>query len=262
MRDGLGDLVSLATPRFLNLLPARDVERELLALAKNRRDDTRRRAAFSARSDALVRAGLPIRLDAAAWRAAREAEKMGSLSGLQLPPREVGAHVLRLYFHQLYDPHPTLLDLRSAVFAQRDGQLLWSGGSLFIEWDAAFLAGVRELYLGFYRKESGRFRRALVPLGLASAEDELWAHFGADPTNQTFDLGDFRRTFVSLLTRCREAGARLHPNFVPFGVYLTSLYEHLGACGGAHDVQAAFNDVQRLVERNTAEGLAAQSAAL
>jgi hypothetical protein len=262
-RDGWEDLISLATPSFLKLLPARDVERALLTLVKNRRDHERLEAARFARGDALARAELPIVLDARKWRAARETEFMGALSGLQLPPREVGARVLRLYFHQLYDPHPTLLDVRSAVFAQKDGELRWSGGSLFIEWDAAFLAGVRELYLGYYRKDRPRFRRALAPLGLVSVEHELWRRFeGSDPENQGFALGEFRRTFVGLLARCRETGAHLHPDFVPLGIYLTCLYEHLGACGGAHDILAAFNDVQQVVELRTAESLAAQSAAL
>ncbi len=262
-QGGLSDLVSLFSPGLWSLLPARDVEHSLVLLLRNHRHAGGLEAAKAARRDSLTLAGLPIELDADGWHSARSKEKMGSLSGLQLPPREVGARVLRLYFHQLYAPHPTLLDLRSTTFAQTDGTLWWSGGGLYVEWDAAFLAGLREVQLGHYRNDQARFRRALGPLGLASAEDELWRYFhDTDPTNQAFDVAEFRRGFVALLKRCQDTGARLHPDFVPFGIYLGSLYQHLTECGGSHDVLSAFNDVQSLLAQSTGKGLAAQSAAL
>ncbi len=262
-RDGWGDVALLAAPSLLKVLPPRDVERALVLLTKNARDEERKKEALAQRRAALARAQLAILLDPARFREALAAEKAGALSGLQLPPREIGARLLRLYFHQIYGPHATLLELRSAVFAQKDGDLCWSGGSLFVEWDPAFLGALRELYAGYYGSDSARFRRALSPLGLASVEAELWQYFGhARTASVTFDLAELRRTFVGLLTRCRETGAHLHPDFVPLGIYLGCLYEHLATCGGAHDAAAAWRDVQHQASRTDELERAAQSAAL
>jgi hypothetical protein len=263
LRGGFGELLALASPSLFSLLPARDVERALRALTTNRRNTERLESVKSDRRDALVRARVPVALDAAAWRAARSAEKMGDLSGLQLPPREVGARALELYFHQIFDDAPTLLEVHSKTFAQRDGILSWSGGNLFIEWDRAFLAQLRELYVAYYTDEKERFRSALEPLGLSAAEDELRTHFGGqNPRAVAFKLGTFRSTFIAILKRCRDAGARLHPDFIPLGIYLVCLYEHMEALGGTSDVKGAFDKVQTSLIETPRRNLSEQSAAL
>lgn len=263
VRGGFGELLALASPSLFSLLPARDVERALRTLTTNRRNSERLESVKSDRRDALVRARVPIALDAAGWRAARSAEKMGDLSGLQLPPREIGARVLELYFHQLFDEAPTLLEVHSKTFAQQNGVLSWSGGNLFIEWDRAFLTQLRELYVGFYADEKERFRSALEPLGLSAAEEELRTHFGGQNVRAVeFNLGTFRTTFVAILKRCRDTGARLHPDFIPLGIYLACLYEHLEALGGTHDVKAAFDKVQASLVETPRRSLSEQSAAL
>lgn len=263
LRGGFGELLALASPGLFSLLPARDLERALRRLTANRRDLQRIAEAKSARQATLVRARLPIHLDPEAWKSARSAEKMGDLSGLSLPPREVGSRVLRLYFHQLFDPSPTLLELHSRTFAQKDGELDWSGGNLFVEWNGEFITPLRELYVGYYQGDSARYRAALEPLGLTAAEEELKRQFGgADPGNVTFDLAEFRSTFIAILKRCRDAGARLHPDFIPLGIYLACLYEHMAALGGAYDVRAAFDETLVGLKGAPRRDLSEQSAAL
>ncbi len=263
LRGGFGELLALASPSLFSLLPARDVERALRALTTNRRNLERLESVKTDRRDALVRARVPIVLDEAGWRAALSKEKMGDLSGLQIPPREIGARVLELYFHQLFDEAPTLLEINSKRLGQQDGTLYWSGGNLFIEWDRAFLAQLRELYVAYYKDEKDRFRSALEPLGLSAAEDELRTHFGGQNARAVeFNLGTFRSTFIAILKRCRDAGARLHPDFIPLGIYLACLYEHMEALGGTFDVKSAFDKVQTSLVEAPRRNLSEQSAAL
>jgi hypothetical protein len=47
-------------------------------------------------------------------------------------------------------------------------------------------------------------------------------------------------TFHQVFVLCRDAKQSLHPDFLPLGLYLATLYDHLERLGAAVDVLAAF----------------------
>ena len=89
--------------------------------------------------------------------------------------------------------------------------------------------------------DDAAFRKALAALHLDAAADLFLDHFGAgEQTAVRFEMAHFTRSFHAVFVRCRERGVQLHPNFVPLGVYLAALYEHLEGLDVPLDVRAAF----------------------
>jgi hypothetical protein len=110
-----------------------------------------------------------------------------------------------------------------------------------VAFDAAFHAGLRDLYFGFYLDDAARFSSAARALGLRGAEAALRAQFGSgDQTAVRFSLPDFQRRFQSVFDACKASGEKLHPGFIGLGVGLATLYSHLEQTGGSHDVRSAF----------------------
>ncbi len=232
LRGGAGELLELASPKLFSVLPARDLVRSLRALRRNASDGVGRRAALAERQCSLEAHPFGVVLG-------RVDET--HVSGLRLSSHERGHRVLRLYFHQLYAPGPTLLDLRAKTFSHGSDVLFWTGGAVYVAWDDTFISMLRSLYAGYYRDDAEEFRAALDALGLDVAEKEIRSHFGgADPSAVSFALPRFRTTFLDIFRRCREADSKIHPDFVPLGVYLTCLYQHLEFLGGTYDVRCAF----------------------
>jgi hypothetical protein len=223
-------LLELAPPRFLDVLPARELQREILALGSNYVNRSRH-AAVRARLDALLeRSGLPVRLRAE--RAFAEGESV----------MERGQAVLRLYFLQLMSSPEALLDLRYQRFRDTGRGLRWDPAPLYLCWDTAFLDSVRRLYVAFYDDQQEAFRAALGELDLLPAEAALRKSFGGSEQQHAlvFRAVEFRQNFHEVFRQCQRSGYALHRNFVSLGIYLAFLYQHLEAIGGAHDVRAAF----------------------
>lgn len=156
--------------------------------------------------------------------------------------RARGDALLRLYFHQLLVGPVALLDLGPSRFSGVD-PVVWSPTWARHEWSNEFRVAVHDLYAGFYGGDDRRFDAALETLGLTPARLVFLAHFGGDQTAVRFSAAHFRHTFHAAFVACREAGTRVHPDFLPMGLMLASLYAHLEALDVALDVSAAWRDV-------------------
>lgn len=232
-----GQLLDFVSPSLFAVLPPRNLARATTDLIASSRDSNGCRLLAKAAAAHLASRGLPLRLPA-------------DLSASPAPgrppasePERVarGQLVLRLYFEQLLGLDATLLDLRAARFAETRGGLVWSPSRGYARWDPAFLAGVRRMYRGFYADAPAEFQAGLEALGLQETGDLFRDHFGAgDQTAVRFEMAHFTESFHAVFVRCRERGARLHADFIPLGVYLAALYEHLETLAVPLDVRAAF----------------------
>ncbi len=152
-----------------------------------------------------------------------------------------GNRVLELYFHQLFYGRTTLLDLRHDRFGGLNGKIEWVPQAFWIEWERDFLQAARDLYLGFFLEQDERFDNAMRTMGLSCAEDVFLDHFGGGEQQEvSFRLQNFVQTFRGTLRECKRAGEKAHPNLIPFGMYIVTLYDHLEALGGTYDVREAF----------------------
>lgn len=232
-----GQLLDFVSPSFFEVLPARGLAGAARDLIASSRDDAGMRAAAGAIAGRIGARAIPIRLEL-------EHGRDGSVAGRRSSrvARIVrGQLVLRLYFEQLLGAEATLLDLRGPRFIARGDTLVWSPARGFVRWDPAFLAAIRRMYRGFYANDDAAFRDALAALHLEGAADLFLDHFGTgDQTAVRFEMAHFTGSFHAVFVRCRERGVRLHPNFVPLGVYLAALYEHLEGLDVPLDVRAAF----------------------
>lgn len=242
----LSEISELVSPSFFQVMPPRTLRRQLGGLAANLRrrgrfEDLRQRRAadLSARG-----AGLRL-LDRAASRFS--ADLPATPAGRQ----RRGEALLSLYFRQLLDGPDTLLDLRSAAFQgpddndnENDAPVAWAPAALWVRWDPDFIAALRLLYRGFYdgdhSGDGSAFDRACAAMNLSAARPVLLDHFGGDQSAVVFDPTAFRRTFHKVFLACRDAGDPLPGGFVPLGLYLGTLYEHMDRLGGAWDVRAAW----------------------
>jgi hypothetical protein len=191
----------------------------------------RRRAFIQARAGLEQRLrdrGLPIRFGVASGTGAAN-------------PQQRGQWLLELFFHQLLHADEALLDLRFDRFSEQGAELVWNPRPLLAKWDSDFLAALRDVYVGYYEDDSTKFRSALDRLGVRCAEEIFAAQFARrDQQSVAFRLSDFRRTFHDTFVRCRDCRSTLHGGFVPFGIYLAFLYEHLERLDGKYDVICAF----------------------
>lgn len=154
---------------------------------------------------------------------------------------QVGQRILTLYFRQLYSDAPTALDLRAPRWRVRDSHLHWTPASVHARWDSGFIAAMRGVYRGFYDGDDGAFITHLRRLDLDGAADLFRAHIGAgDPHAHTFDRGAFVTSFGAIFDHCKDAGVRLHPDFVLLGAYLGGLYDSLAELDVPLDVVSAF----------------------
>ncbi|MBN1609184.1 MAG: hypothetical protein JW940_21320 [Polyangiaceae bacterium] len=223
-------LLDLVSPKFFDVLPARELQREIRALGSNYVNRSRL-GAVRARVDALLeQSRLPVRLRAE--RALAEGE----------PDMERGQAVLRLYFLQLMSGPDALLDLRYQCFHAAARGLQWDPAPLYVCWDTAFLEPMRRLYAAFYEDRQEAFGAALGELGLSPAEAALRRSFGGSEQQDAvvFRTVEFRQSFHEAFRQCQRSGCVLHRNFASLGLYLACLYQHLEAIGGPHDVRAAF----------------------
>ena len=226
-----GDFVS---PALLKIMPASRAWQVARTLQRNRQDRPLRQAATEQRRRCLQAAQLEITLapDDPRGSRVRGASPAASESQAQ--------RVVELYFHQLFTGDVTWLDLRPRAFRQQEHTLIWHPAAWLWRWDARFLTSLRSIYRGFYANDDALFRRGLDELSLSAAEALFRKHFVGDQARVQFRTKDFVSTFHNIFLCCRSHGVTLAPCFLPLGLYLATLYEHLECVGVPVDVRAAF----------------------
>jgi hypothetical protein len=231
-----GQWASFVSPAFFEVMPTRALWQRFKALASSARDPELLARAVAERRDWLARSRVPVSIaPAEARRPASEAPQPGTSAA-----SDRAAAVAALYFHQLLHGELTLLDLRAAAFASEAGGLVWRPAAWIARWDPAFISALRGVYTGFYGGDSGEFQAGLRALNLLHAEHVFRQHFGDGQGSVRFEVKHFVSTFHRVFVLCRDAKTRLHPDFLPLGLYLASLYDHLERLGAAVDVAAAF----------------------
>jgi len=236
----LGQLRAVVSPAFFDVIPARVLWDQGRTLALRYRDEGAYADTLDHRAATLDASDLGVHIGVVED---GESEHFDD-------PKARGEALLRLYFHQLLTEGPALLDLRRHRFAHRDEGYVFDPGRLTIDWDADFRIAMRGMYAGFYGGDDPQFVRSLDALGLRQAEATFRRQFGSgDQRSVRFEMKAFVGSFHEAFVACRDAGDRLHPGFLAFGIYLAFLYDHLESLGGGpFDVRAAYEAVadQRL----------------
>lgn len=230
----LRQLSSFVSPAFFDVLPAHKIWiRGRSVLISKSSDDYRQAVASRARS----LAALPLAVILPGQPGA--GDDLGSDQGAH------AARVVSLFFAQIYSDTPTLLDLRRDSARDQQGQLTWDPAPWVSRWSPDFLRGLRGLYDGFYTPDEALLRQSLRALGIDLAEDLFRKHFGTHPERQRFAVKDFVNTFHQVFVRCRDAKRELHEDFLPLGVYLATLYDHLDGLDVEVDVPACHARARR-----------------
>jgi hypothetical protein len=226
----LKQLATFASPAFFEVLPPVQLFRRARELRARSKDAEAMRHTLGRRRAALAAAGLPIDLGA---------RPEGRTPG-ELADDRRAALVVELYFHQLFGRDPVLLDLRAQSFTPARGRLSWHPASWIADFSPEFAEALQQIYLGFYRGDDGQFRGGLKQLNLLDAEDVFREQFGTDAHAVTFRTKHFVSTFHEVFLRCKRSGKSLHPDFLPLGIYLAALYDHLEPLGVSVDVARCF----------------------
>ncbi|QDG53567.1 hypothetical protein FIV42_23325 [Persicimonas caeni] len=224
------DVREFVSPKIFKIVPFSTATRQFRKVASNYFDKTGFHEAVAERSQWLGRRQLPIKLTS------RRTVELGDGA-------TSGQLVLQLYFHQLFYGKRTLLDLRHARFGGINGKVEWVPHAFWTEWEPEFRLAAQDIYMGFYLDDDARFEAGLDVMGLLCAEDVFVEHFGGGEQHAvSFRMERFIKTFRKTLQRCKAAGQRAHPNLIPFGMYIVTLYDHLEHLGGEFDVRGAFFD--------------------
>jgi hypothetical protein len=230
----LGKLASFVSPAFFDVMPAAALWSRAKQLFARSRDQAAFRHAVAARSAAL-RAKMPqLRLTEANARATSSADAPAFDAAAR------AALVTELFFRQLFEPGPTLLDLRASAFSSDASGLNWHPATWVADWSADFIEPLRKIYRGFYSRDDEMFRAGLSALALTHSADLFREQFGGEQAQLRFRTADFVSTFHQVFLRCKQHRTALHPDFLPLGIYLAALYDHLEELNVPVDVTAAF----------------------
>jgi hypothetical protein len=229
-------LSALASPALFDVLPARKLYRRARQIRGSRTDE-RYRTALAERARSLLRAPLAI---TPSPEFSHPPTLASAQDDLGLDARARAERILTLYFHQLFVPGASLIDLRASAFRDAGPALIWSPAAWVVDWDPAFLTALRDIYLGFYTDDARRFRTGLSSLQIAGCEDLFRQHFGAGQTEQRFRTKEFVATFHQVFVRCRDQKVELHPDFFALGIYLATLYDALDQSGIALNARSCF----------------------
>ena len=222
------------SPVFFEVVPTLDIARQTTQLGK----------AFTKLKhpdeEAVVRTlvrdlGLPVnfRMDKAS------SEMLTSLS-----KQEKGRILLSLFFGQLMHNPLAWLDLRSSTFEYLSKECNWKPGAWIIRWDPKFLGAIRKVYRGYYLDNQNTYRDGLRELNLEHASEMFRKQFGdGQQTAVQFRMQDFRESFHEIFLSCKANKSTLHPNFFAFGLFLSSLYEHLEGLQVSLNVREVFMEV-------------------
>ena len=221
------DLRQLLSPAFFRVFSTTKIARAVRELVGNYRDEMAFRRAVDRRRTAMREADIPVELEC-------------TLGPGEETVVEDGDQVLAIYFHQLFDDVPTLLDLRRDRFVRRNETLTWAPRPIYIDWEEPFIDGVRAMYRGFFGDRDAEFQRGLAMLNLHGMGDVFLAHFGGgDQRAVHFEIDHFHSTFADILERAEAQERSLHHQFAALGVYLATLYDHLEQLGGTYDARSA-----------------------
>jgi hypothetical protein len=203
-----GSLLSLVSPSFFDVLPARALFSQGRDLLKNLHAKSSA-AARQRTSRALEAAGRPVSI-----LAALPGKALSEADGLAAPERTlVGELVLELYFRPLLGTGESLLDLRAERLALDDDGPCGLGPA-WVRWDADFLLEWRLIAASTAR--SPRSSRKARDVGPEPAEALLRKHFGeGDQTAVRFEVAHFQKSFHAV-HRVPEA-RRAALNFLPLG---------------------------------------------
>lgn len=224
-RTQWGTLLKLVSPSFFDVLPTSALRTEAGILMRSARDREAQAKMIDARAPLLNRLG---------WKSADAAK------GQAEPDEAFGQDLLTLYFTQLFAYEDAVLDLRAQAFDRGENGVRWAPRLLHVDWEAAFIVQIRDLYRGFYEDDEALYEGALEALGMPGTGDLFRAHFGEQQHAVAFDLPKFQHTFHLIFERCKTDGLKLHHHFVSFGVYLGTLYENLDRSGHTYDVQRVY----------------------
>jgi hypothetical protein len=234
----LGKLASFVSPAFFDVMPARALWGRGRTLLADSRDTSKLRQVVSERAQTLaqsmpaLRLSLPLHVDAA--RASDVGRDPATDSWR-------GSLIAELYFRQLFlDASPTLLDLRFSAFTTDGQSLVWSPSPWIAHWSPDFIGPLRDIYLGFYRHDDEQFREGLARLKLSHSEDLFREQFGAGQDRVEFRVSAFIDVFQRVFERCKQHKTSLHPDFLPLGIYLAALYDHLQELAIPVNVADAF----------------------
>ncbi|MFY7928686.1 MAG: hypothetical protein ACOVS5_07425 [Oligoflexus sp.] len=217
-------LLDYFSPLVFEILPARELLKVVSQLLADRSKAEVERPLLAER---IRTWGLPLSLDE-------------SLSPLVLGEAQRGSMLLELYFAQIFRADETWLDLRHKVFVSSGSGWVWQPQPLRWCWSSDFIEAMRAVYRGFYWEDEALYLQGLRSLELSHAAELFRRHFGSgDQSAVPFSIKEFRGVFHQIFVSCKEARNRLHPEFLPFGLYLATLYEHLDTAGGLHDVRSA-----------------------
>jgi hypothetical protein len=241
----LGKLSSFVSPTFFEVMPARALWAKGRQLLGQSRDREAFRLAVAARSMALSRCMPQIALSDATGRPSNAPSSTPRDAKWQAPV------IVELYFRQLFDGAPTLLDLRRASFGPTSEPLLWRPAAWVEPWSPDFIGPLREIYKGFYQQDEALFQRGLATLKLQHSADLFREHFGGDQAEVRFEVKHFVDTFHAVFTRCKKAGTALHPDFLPLGIYLAALYDHLEELKEPVNVAQSFERATRAKHEET-----------
>lgn len=231
--------LDFASPAFFDVMPLGALTRSVRGLVRGTTDARGFQRARAAAESALRARSIPVRA------VATDDPVFAAPDVAALPEaerRQLGERALEIYFGQLFGAGCSLLDLRAGRLALAPGgEAVWAPRAAWVRWDADFLAAVRDLYGGFYGDDDGRFTRGVSALGLEAAAPLLREQFGGDDQRAVaFSSAAFQARFHEIFVRCRDAGVRLHADFLPLGIALACLYDGLEAVGLPLDVRAAF----------------------
>ena len=241
----LGKLAGFVSPTFFEVMPAKVLWRSARALLTRSRDDAAFRRAVSDRRQQLA-AQLPT---------VSLPQQTAGLPRAAIDPDQRAAMVVELYFHQLFHGTSSLLDIRACAFTPNGHELQWQPAPWIAEWAPEFIAALRHVYLGFYTHDEAQFQLGLRALALAHSADLFRQQFGGEQRELRFRTADFVRTFHAVFQRCKQHGTTLHGDFLPLGIYLAALYDHLQELAVAVDVAAAFERATAQPEPSTREAV-------
>jgi hypothetical protein len=224
-------------------MPAKSLWNRSRKLLSGTRDREAFRHAVAARSSELQQRLPAIEL-------APEGKPAGTQATAGSSPETRAANVCELYFHQLFHGQTVLADIRASSFTAAGDRLLWHPASWLADWSPEFISALRDIYRGFYTHDDNQFRSGLAALSLTNSEDLFRKHFGGGQGPMTFRTVDFVDTFHQVFQRCKQARVALHPDFLPLGIYLAALYDHLEEMAVPVDVAAAFERATRTSTAN------------
>jgi hypothetical protein len=230
----LGKLASFVSPAFFDVMPASALWGRAKRLYSKSKDREAFRQAVATRSETLRE-----RLSQVQLCATNSAQtSVSSSRSLDAPTR--ASTIAELYFLQLFDEHATLLDLRATAFAADETGLIWRPSPWIADWSPEFIEPLRMIYRGFYAHDDQAFHSGLAALSLEHSADLFRQHFGGDQAEVRFHTADFVDTFHKVFVRCKETGTSLHADFLPLGIYLAALYDHLQELNVPVNVAAAY----------------------